>query len=201
MSSSLNQSRSVAGQGKATIGGIVAGPDGLYFTDLYPDLNFQDPTATGARILRVKYVGSGAAPISFSGDQLVGDGPLTVRFSDDSAEVGVTNWSWSFGDGGTSNLQNPTHVYNVPGVYDVTLSIVGPKGFNRSVGRTTSSRAIDPKIPTRMASSIKPSTSRTLLPRGIAIPRPFRRMESCKRATTILMESSTSMTPIDCERL
>lgn len=116
------------GQGKATIGGIVAGPDGLYFTDLYPDLNFQDPTATGARILRVKYVGSGAAPISFSGDQLVGASPLTVQFTDDSAAVGVTSWSWSFGDGGTSALQNPTHVYNAPGVYDVTLTITGSNG-------------------------------------------------------------------------
>lgn len=116
------------GQGKASIGGIVAGPDGLYFTDIYPDLNFQNPTAAGARVLRVKYVGTGAAPINFSGDRLAGEGPLTVQFTDESAGVGVTAWSWTFGDGGTSNLQNPTHVYTTTGVYDVTLTTTGANG-------------------------------------------------------------------------
>jgi len=33
----------------------------------------------------------------------------------------VTSRSWNFGDGGTSILHNPTHVYNTPGVYTVTL--------------------------------------------------------------------------------
>lgn len=30
-------------------------------------------------------------------------------------------WQWSFGDGGTSTLQHPTHVYGAPGDYTVTL--------------------------------------------------------------------------------
>ncbi len=36
-----------------------------------------------------------------------------------------TNWSWSFGDGTGSNLQNPQHVYNGQGTYQVCLSIYG----------------------------------------------------------------------------
>lgn len=122
------------GQGKATIGGIVAGPDGLYFTDIYPDLNFQNPTAAGARVLRVVYVGTGAPPVSFSGENLVGASPLTVQFNDDSAAVGVTSWLWNFGDGATSNQQNPTHIYSAPGVYDVTLTTTGSNGV-QSISR------------------------------------------------------------------
>lgn len=32
-------------------------------------------------------------------------------------------WFWDFGDGNTSTLQNPTHTYQNPWVYDVSLQI------------------------------------------------------------------------------
>ncbi len=34
-----------------------------------------------------------------------------------------TSWVWDFGDGSTSNLQNPNHTYTTNGSYNVTLSI------------------------------------------------------------------------------
>jgi hypothetical protein len=42
----------------------------------------------------------------------------------------VTSWYWDFGDGQTSTLQNPTHVYALPGTYKVCLTItaVSPSG-------------------------------------------------------------------------
>ncbi len=33
----------------------------------------------------------------------------------------ATTYYWSFGDGNTSGIDNPTHIYTQPGVYDVTL--------------------------------------------------------------------------------
>jgi hypothetical protein len=33
------------------------------------------------------------------------------------------SWSWSFGDGGTSDQQHPTHAYTAPGNYTVALSV------------------------------------------------------------------------------
>lgn len=33
----------------------------------------------------------------------------------------ASSWSWNFGDGGTSNVQNPQHTYNASGTYTVTL--------------------------------------------------------------------------------
>ncbi|HVT87667.1 MAG TPA: NPCBM/NEW2 domain-containing protein [Tepidisphaeraceae bacterium] len=46
-----------SGSGKGTIVGLAAGPDGLYFTELYKDQNATSGIDVGARIFRVKYVG------------------------------------------------------------------------------------------------------------------------------------------------
>jgi glucose/arabinose dehydrogenase len=48
------------GTGKATASGLAAGSDGLYFTDLYKDLDYTSPIDPGANLLRVRYVGHGA---------------------------------------------------------------------------------------------------------------------------------------------
>lgn len=44
------------GTGKATAVGLAAGPDGLYLTELYKDLDYTLPIDSGARLLRVRYV-------------------------------------------------------------------------------------------------------------------------------------------------
>lgn len=45
---------------------------------------------------------------------------LSVAFTDISTN-NPTNWLWDFGDGTTSILQNPTHVYAMGGTYQVNL--------------------------------------------------------------------------------
>jgi PKD repeat protein len=44
----------------------------------------------------------------------------TVQFSDASSND-ATSWEWSFGDGGSSQEQNPSHQYSAAGTYTVTL--------------------------------------------------------------------------------
>jgi PKD repeat protein len=58
---------------------------------------------------------------NFSSDVTTGVGPLTVQFTDQSTG-NPTSWVWTFGDGGTSAEQNPSHEYTTPGVYDVLLT-------------------------------------------------------------------------------
>ncbi|MBN2416072.1 aryl-sulfate sulfotransferase [bacterium] len=71
-----------------------------------------------------------AAPVAdFSADIRTGECPLQVQFQDDSENM-VTNWQWNFGDGHFSNEQSPTHLYNLPGVYTVTLTVTGPGGID-----------------------------------------------------------------------
>jgi gliding motility-associated-like protein len=61
----------------------------------------------------------------FSGFPLTGCAPLPVTFTDLSSGNGgnITGWWWNFGDSNTSTLQNPSHIYDVAGTYDVTLIV------------------------------------------------------------------------------
>ena len=45
----------------------------------------------------------------------------------------VQTWTWDFGDGSYSNLQNPSHQYNAAGTYNITLSIITIDNSNASV--------------------------------------------------------------------
>jgi PKD repeat protein len=58
---------------------------------------------------------------AFTGEPRAGEIPLTVKFSDTSTG-NPTSWLWSFGDGGTSNIQNPEHQYTSIGPFTVTLN-------------------------------------------------------------------------------
>jgi glucose/arabinose dehydrogenase len=50
------------GTGKATAAGLAAGPDGLYFTELYRDQGYTSAIDPGARLLRIRY-GPPATPV------------------------------------------------------------------------------------------------------------------------------------------
>ena len=63
----------------------------------------------------------------FSGTPRVGTVPLSVSFHDESIGE-LTSWHWDFGDGTTSTLANPTHVYLAPGIHSVSLAVSGPGG-------------------------------------------------------------------------
>ena len=58
----------------------------------------------------------------FDADVTNGDAPMEVTFTDDS-EGDILSWLWNFGDEETSTEQNPVHIYNIPGTYDITLTI------------------------------------------------------------------------------
>jgi PKD repeat protein len=78
---------------------------------------------------RLDYISVGAAvPVAdFDGVPTSGTAPLNVTFSDTSIGT-ITTWSWNFGDGGTSSLQDPSHVYSAAGSYTVSLTVTGPGG-------------------------------------------------------------------------
>ncbi len=61
----------------------------------------------------------------FIGSPTTGTAPLAVQFTDQSTNGTnpITNWSWNFGDGATSNAQHPNHTYTASGLYTVTLVV------------------------------------------------------------------------------
>lgn len=46
---------------------------------------------------------------------------LTFNFSGNTLPSPAGSYQWTFGDGGTANNQNPTHVYSGPGTYEVIV--------------------------------------------------------------------------------
>jgi len=66
---------------------------------------------------------------NFTATPTNGDAPLPVEFIDTSINS-PTSWAWDFGDENASNEQNPTHTYNIPGTYNVTLTVTNAKGNN-----------------------------------------------------------------------
>lgn len=78
----------------------------------------------------------------FAADTLSGCLPLQVQFSDSSVSgQSIVSWFWDFGDGNTSTLQNPTHTYTDPDVFDVSLVIVNNEGCTDTIERNSYVRA------------------------------------------------------------
>jgi PKD repeat protein len=59
---------------------------------------------------------------SFSAKPSTGPAPLVVAFLDFSLGD-PTGWAWDFGDGASSTEQYPSHTYDLPGLYTVTLTV------------------------------------------------------------------------------
>jgi gliding motility-associated-like protein len=57
-----------------------------------------------------------------------------VQFT--SNTPGAVSWFWSFGDGGTSTLQNPSHTFTGDSIYTVTLTASLPSGCSSSYSAT-----------------------------------------------------------------
>jgi subtilisin family serine protease len=88
--------------------------------------------ASGGRLNAYKAVLASNPPIAdFTGTPRSGTIPLTVAFSDHSANL-PTTWLWSFGDGNTLNstVQNPVHTYLTPGNFTVSLTASNAAGNN-----------------------------------------------------------------------
>jgi PKD repeat protein len=63
-----------------------------------------------------------AAPVAnFTANPTTGPVQLAVAFTDTSTG-GPTTWTWDFGDGATSTLQNPSHTYLAAGSFDAVLT-------------------------------------------------------------------------------
>jgi glucose/arabinose dehydrogenase len=115
------------GSGKATAVGLAAGPEGLYFTDLYKDLDYASPIDRGANVLRIQWVGVA----DFTADVTSAlKPPLTVQFTDASSVPSPAAWAWDFGDGATSDQRDPSHQYNELGSFNVRLRVTGANGVS-----------------------------------------------------------------------
>ena len=121
-------------------------------------------TDTATSILIVDDVPS----VDFTLDNAQGCAPLPVNFGVN----GPTGYEyyWDFGDGTTSNAPNPTHWYEIPGDFDVTLVVIAPGGCTDTVN---SSAAV----------SAYPSPIADFTPQQIVFPEPGSEYEFINNST------------------
>ncbi|MBU1061924.1 MAG: PKD domain-containing protein, partial [Candidatus Omnitrophica bacterium] len=63
---------------------------------------------------------------SFTASPTSGEAPLTVNFDARGSydpDGQIASYNWNFGDGATSQEQNPIHIYQRPGKYEATLKV------------------------------------------------------------------------------
>jgi parallel beta-helix repeat protein len=72
--------------------------------------------------------------VSFTYSPLTPTTQQTVQFNDSSNDVDgqIISWHWDFGDGNTSNLQNPNHRYIDNGIYTITLYTTDDLGITNN---------------------------------------------------------------------
>jgi len=120
-------------------GGISTNQNPTYEYDLpgvyTVSLMVTDSTGSSDTKNRVNYVLVIGPNVAFSND--VDTIPLgsSINFTDDTIISGapIDGWTWTFGDGNTSNLKNPTHSYATTGVFDVSLNVTDLDGCSRLV--------------------------------------------------------------------
>jgi len=69
--------------------------------------------------------GAWAFPLSLAAlyaNEICGQVPFDISFNSYSREA-MDSWDWSFGDGGSDSVQNPTHRYESPGLFDVSVQV------------------------------------------------------------------------------
>lgn len=64
--------------------------------------------------------------------------PATINFQNLSTGTGLLNYLWNFGDGTTSTIPNPSHIYNSAGSYTVSLIAVSPIGCTDTITKVNS---------------------------------------------------------------
>ena len=128
-----------------TIADLVEGPDGnLYFLSVFEG-TLSEISAPGPFPPTAKATATPNA----------GPGPLTVKFSSAGSSDAfgkALTYTWKFGDGGTSKLANPTHMYTANGTYTATLTVSN----GTLIGTATTTVVVGKSPPT--ASITAPST-------------------------------------------
>jgi PKD repeat protein len=120
---------------------------------------------------KVGFVTAGGKPdADFTADERRGVKPFTVNFTDLSTG-NPASWAWDFGDGTTSTEQNPVHMYQLEGAYDVSLTVKNSYGTDTEKKTGTSPMMTIPAATPTGGVTVPPAQGTTALP-TTAAPQP-----------------------------
>jgi gliding motility-associated-like protein len=98
---------------------------------IYPS-NAWSPTNNSPNCNNGVYKFDFQLPLTVADFTLSPSGCVDVPIQFTSTSIFSQTYSWDFGDDGTSTLQNPSHTYTDPGLYEVTLIVNNPNTCNES---------------------------------------------------------------------
>ncbi|TRZ43495.1 malectin domain-containing carbohydrate-binding protein [Robertkochia solimangrovi] len=104
----------------------------LFFSALPAVGGVDQPKVSALEIYELEVVNEAPEAVASVIGQTTGDAPFEVEFSSagSSDDVAITGYLWDFGDGSTSSEANPTHIYETPGTYEVTLTVNDEEPLN-----------------------------------------------------------------------
>jgi len=147
---------------------LVSGESPLNYTLIYNNIGIHNITATYpinescfiSYEIHLIFVGNVQPVVNFSYLPLNPTTGDIIQFTDLSYDSGssVVNWTWNFGDGNISYLQNPVHQYADDGTYNVTLTVMDDDGATN----VTSKQITISKIQHTLTTSVDPSGSGTI---------------------------------------
>lgn len=116
------------------------------FTVTVTDTNGCVGTSPSALVALNPYPDAMGYPIPPSGTIFQND---TLIYTDSStiASGAIVAWEWILGDGDTSYLENPVHIYTEPGTYTVTLTVTSAAGCTDTYTFTYEVLPLDVFIP------------------------------------------------------
>ncbi|RYY64302.1 MAG: PKD domain-containing protein, partial [Chitinophagaceae bacterium] len=86
-------------------------------------------------VIKTDYITVLPSPtVDFAGNNINGCAPMSTTFTSTVASsTPIVSYSWDLGDGNPSNVANPSHVYNTPGLYTVTLLVTNSSGCSKAL--------------------------------------------------------------------
>ncbi|MEI6816640.1 MAG: PKD domain-containing protein [Bacteroidota bacterium] len=104
-----------------------------------------------------------APTVVFSGFPLSGCVPLEVQFTDQSTStLPIVKREWVFGDGSAhADSTNPIHIYNISGIYSVTLSVTSSSNCTSTL---TDSAMVDAYPVPKARFIVSPTTTSLITP-------------------------------------
>jgi PKD repeat protein len=107
-------------------------------THTYTNLGTYVPALTISNTLGLTATSSGTITVTnpavkFTANHTNACPLLTIQFTSPATDSGgnkITNWLWNFGDGTSSTVENPTHVYTSTQTYSPVLTVVNAYGLS-----------------------------------------------------------------------
>ncbi|HVT43477.1 MAG TPA: PKD domain-containing protein [Thermoanaerobaculia bacterium] len=121
-------------------------------------LTVSDGSRTSSSIQSIQVTPGAPATPPVTADFLATPSPASVNQSvsfQDRSSGSPTSWTWSFGNGQTSTLQNPAHAFAAPGDYHVTLTV------RNSVSTSSATKVVTVKPGVEKFTSLVPVSAQT----------------------------------------